>query len=470
MPTVQMLRAAVEQSLSAAAEDIFKLLERTVTEYEDQVRHLKQENELKQKLLDAAWNPRVLINAGGVHQLLVVKEGVSILKEGVPSVDQGDAKSPYIKEEYEVVEVKQEEEQFQGLEEADMIELPSPTVTVKNEDDDEEKPQSSELHQRQSEEDREETDGEDCGGSEAAGSLHPHRQLETQTDDQTEDSSDRDTDDDWTPNRESESHVKKVTKPPSSINNNDLTGSKTKPHAYIHIYETPHNSEALLCSVCGAGFTSKLDLDNHMKFHTEENPFLCSVCCERFPRKSALKHHMKVHSGGKVKCLVCKKGFQDRTHLRRHMTRHTGEKPFECLDCGRRFAQKSTLVQHKRLHTGERPFSCSECGASFSHRSNMRSHVKVHAREKSFNKQVGDSVVKATDKGEKQFECSLCGFAFARKSNLTRHMSVHTGAKPFSCSVCKRFFAHKRHAQRHMSVHLKRKRANPAKQTDDFSD
>lgn len=69
MSEVQLLRAAVERSLTAAADEIFRLLERTVTEYEDEVRRLKQQNQLKQKLLDAAWNPQVLLNAGGLFTL-----------------------------------------------------------------------------------------------------------------------------------------------------------------------------------------------------------------------------------------------------------------------------------------------------------------------------------------------------------------------------------------------------------------
>lgn len=53
MSKVQMLKASVEQRLTAAAEQIFELFERTIAEYEEELSRSKQENRRQQKLLEA---------------------------------------------------------------------------------------------------------------------------------------------------------------------------------------------------------------------------------------------------------------------------------------------------------------------------------------------------------------------------------------------------------------------------------
>ncbi|XP_078112503.1 uncharacterized protein LOC144521775 [Sander vitreus] len=74
MTKVQMLRALVEQRLTAAAEEIFGLFERTIAEYEEELCRSKEENERQQKLLDAVFNPQLRLHRAELPQQHVCKE------------------------------------------------------------------------------------------------------------------------------------------------------------------------------------------------------------------------------------------------------------------------------------------------------------------------------------------------------------------------------------------------------------
>ncbi|XP_072303025.1 uncharacterized protein [Eucyclogobius newberryi] len=61
----QTLMELVNERLSAAAEDIIALFERTIVENEEELRRSKQEIQRKQELLDSALkalSPRVVLN------------------------------------------------------------------------------------------------------------------------------------------------------------------------------------------------------------------------------------------------------------------------------------------------------------------------------------------------------------------------------------------------------------------------
>ena len=138
------------------------------------------------------------------------------------SLDQEEPEPPRIKEEQEELWTSQEGEKLQGLEEADITKFTFTPVPVKSEDD-EEKPQSSQLHQRQTEQMETEADGENCGGSEPAKNSHPDRHLQPDSDEKTSDSSEPDTDDSdfWTQTRQSQSDLNSM-KNKGSENDTDM--------------------------------------------------------------------------------------------------------------------------------------------------------------------------------------------------------------------------------------------------------
>ncbi|XP_038581419.1 aspartyl/asparaginyl beta-hydroxylase-like [Micropterus salmoides] len=199
MSKVQTLRAFVQQRLSAAAEEIFELFERTIAEYEEELCG-------QRKLLDAVFKPEVRLHRADVQLLLVSKEKVppeqqewrpsldqedppeppNTKEERSPSLDQEDPpEPPHIKEEQEELWTSQEGEQLRGMEEADTTKFTFTPVPVKSEEDNEEKPQSSQLHQRLTGNMETEADGEDCGGPEPSRNLDPERHLQPDTEDVT---------------------------------------------------------------------------------------------------------------------------------------------------------------------------------------------------------------------------------------------------------------------------------------------
>ncbi|XP_042291798.1 gastrula zinc finger protein XlCGF57.1-like isoform X2 [Thunnus maccoyii] len=411
MSKVQMLRASVTQRLTAAAEEIFVLFERSIAEYEEELSRSKEENERQRKLLDAVFNPQLQLHRAAlpldVRKVIVGEEEQ---QEWNFNLDQQDPEPPHIKEEQEELWTSQEGEQLQVLEEAEITQFTFTPVPVKTEDD-EEKPQSSQLHQRQTEQMKTEADGEDCGGPEPARNSDPDRHLQPDTDDKISNSSKTETEDsdEW----------KETSAPQSGLKSHMSCNTRKK---------------SFSCSECGKKFCQKGHLIIHRRMHTGEKPFSCSVCGKKLVCKGSLRRHMRIHTGEKpFSCSVCGKSFTQ-SGLEYHLKTHTGEKPFSCSVCGKRFVCNGSLRKHKRIHTGEKSFSCSVCGKKFNQKVTLQLHMRIHT-------------------GEETFSCTECGKQFVFKRYLQRHMRIHTGEKPFSCSFCCFRFNKKANLKRHMRIH-----------------
>ncbi|XP_034560923.1 zinc finger protein 160-like [Notolabrus celidotus] len=439
MSKVKVLRELVNQRLTAAAEEIFELFERTIAEYEDQLRGTKEK---QHKLLDSVYNPEVLLHRADSRKPSVKEKAVpSEQQERSPSPDQEDPpEPPHIKEEQEELWSSQEGEQLQGLEEEEEV-IKFTFFPVKSEEDDEGEPQSSKFHQTLPDEIRED-DGEDCGGSEPDIDFNPGSDSHPATHEETSHSSETVTDDsyyDW-----------EETTEPQSENTKEPVSEKDSGDAFIS------------SSDCAASCDQKEQLQKRRRDKKGEKPFSCSVCGNRYHIKTSLTTHMKLHSEGKrFSCSFCKKLFLARAEMVTHMRVHTGEKPFGCSVCGIRFAQSSNLTSHLRVHTGEKPFSCSVCETSFSLRNNLLLHMRIHTGEKPFSCNVCGKTFALhgnlrrhlnVHTGEKQYSCSVCGQSFTQHGTLKRHMTVHTGEKPFGCNNCDKKFARQEYVKKHKCV------------------
>ncbi len=216
------------------------------------------------------------------------------------SLEQEEPKSVHIKEEQGQLCTGQEGEKLNALEEADFTRLVFNAVTVKSEHDEEE-PQSSQLHQSQTE-DREvelpastsatqiktETNGHDCEGSKLAGSLgmfyHPQSntngkvsescKTEVNHGDWQEPLSDsgpetKDSDSSWEEMQAAESDVKSVKNVETTVTDVECNARK----------------KSFSCFQCGKDFDYKGHYKTHMQIHRGEKPFACVVCGKSFTNR-----------------------------------------------------------------------------------------------------------------------------------------------------------------------------------------
>ncbi|XP_041664510.1 zinc finger protein 184-like [Cheilinus undulatus] len=356
MSKFQMLRSLVNQRLTAAAEEIFELFERTIAEYEDQLR--SKENQHKR--LEAVISPEVELHRPDVQQLIVRKEEV-LPEQQVWShgPQQEDPPGPaHIKEEWEELWTHGEEEQLRGTVGADINMFTFTPVRVKCEE--EEEPHSSQLHQRQTDQMETGADGENSG---VARHFNPNSHLQQAAHDKTQQSFESETDDsncDWDEPREAQLGLNPLQNKDQCIidmkfNNGNTSFSSTE---------------------CAQSSEQKKQTQEQKGNHTEK--VSCPVCGNWYPNKRYLQQHMLRHSVKKPFCCsFCRKSFHSRTDMVRHMRVHTGEKPFSCEVCGKRFSLHGNLRQHMIIHKEEKPFTCSICDRKFNWQISFKKHTNV---------------------------------------------------------------------------------------------
>nr|XP_057915483.1 zinc finger protein 570-like [Doryrhamphus excisus] len=335
MCKVEILRALVNQRLTAAVEEICIAFERTIAEYEEELCRTKEENERQRQLLEVFKNPQVVLHRADASEEDLPPERQEWRNFVEQKMVEQEAPKP--------LHVKEEEED-RSISHFDRLEDFAVTCVPVKSEDDEDEAQSDE---------RKGVEPPSCssidrhfGGSQSDSLFAPL----SDSDDTTSHSPDAD--------------------------DEDAKADNT------HHTDNRH----FKCSECDKSFNDRRNLKRHIRTHTGEKPYMCSVCGKRVSSRASLNAHTTIHTGEKpFSCSVCGKGFGQRQGWKRHMRTHTDEKPFMCLVCGRRFCRKEHLTVHTRIHTGEKPFSCSVCGKCFIQNRSFKAHICLHTGQKHFS-------------------------------------------------------------------------------------
>ncbi|XP_044233092.1 zinc finger protein 271-like isoform X5 [Thunnus albacares] len=315
MSSVECLRELINERLTAAAEEIFRVFQKTIVEYEEEI-------DRQRRLLDIVWKPEIKLHRIELLQQHVCKEEEVLTdqqlcnQEKNSSLDQEDPEPPQIKEEQdelctslegEQLVLKQETETFMltpACEESDNSEdqtldlspdepeseaekehvvsmlVKSSVVPEPNSDD---QLLSHNSHVAESQDHKGGKHGD--SGSTGNAEIKPKKR-----------------------HRKSKSHS-------NNVQNTTMSQIQLNSHKGKRVFK---------CDYCGKAFKYISQLNRHLTIHTDEKPYSCNSCEKRFSVPGALTLHMKVH---------------------------TGEKPYPCNTCGRRFTQMAKVKRHMRTHT-----------------------------------------------------------------------------------------------------------------------
>ncbi|XP_039660830.1 zinc finger protein 391-like [Perca fluviatilis] len=103
-----------------------------------------------------------------------------------------------------------------------------------------------------------------------------------------------------------------------------LKSSLQDPTLPFHPYHNNHGEESkdkgYCCSVCEKRFSNCSHLAAHIRTHTGERPYICELCRKAFITTSALNRHQTIHTEGKhFVCNYCSKSFKWMESLGRHI-------------------------------------------------------------------------------------------------------------------------------------------------------
>ena len=255
------------------------------------------------------------------------------------------------------------------------------------------------------------------------------------------------------------------------------------PHLLLaHIQSHHKKDNQFRCFVCSLNFNKKHNLLTHLaSWHPQEKFPYCPVCMDIFSDKKALETHDCPGAEIKNREIVCHlhptpERFTSRVELDNHMKEKHGTQEgsfnISCCICQKKFLLKNNLLKHLRnVHKqGEsNKHFCPTCGKQFYYKDDLRNHIPVHNGEMSFKCPIEScdkaySTLKALKKHKKlshevdvsSVTCNICQKKLSTKFKLKAHMLVHTSAKPFSCVHCNETFKEKRNVIKHIKLkHMK---------------
>lgn len=140
-----------------------------------------------------------------------------------------------------------------------------------------------------------------------------------------------------------------------------------------------------MCQYCQKPFSRAEHLKRHiLSRHTKKTiTFPCSICEYIAENAKDLNVHRRSHNKNWLTCKSCDGKFTSKSELTEHIKTHSNdERPFLCSECGMRFVRNDYLVIHMRRHTGEKPYKCRFCDRAFPRATDLTVHERYHTNEK----------------------------------------------------------------------------------------
>ncbi|KAK7889188.1 hypothetical protein WMY93_024748 [Mugilogobius chulae] len=408
MSKVPVLRALMQERLTAAAEEIFALVEKTFAEFEAEMCRSKEIPPLR----------RVHRHSAGV-QTELFWESPNVTSDSsfqqslfLSSTPQTEAEDEVEAEEVEAEEAEESEESEES------VETPGGLIT---------------------------SDTEGHYGTLESPYSCPAQETEVEKDEiQTNEES-----------VETDGQIPSVLPKPKMRR-------RRRTHVTVCTLKQKHQ-----CPVCLKTLKGNVaNLQRHMVVHTGERPYSCSVCQKTFAQQYLLKKHMEMHQEEEQRAQGTQTSIQDvqKTEVDDHLY------PFGCSICIKRFKRQATLKNHMENHETTKPkYKRLVQAESSVVRDEKQAEVKEQEEEvPEFDlEKTGAEYTQATlmktmhaasaTAPELEHRCSVCHRTFTTRTRLKRHMIVHTGDKPFSCPVCNKCFSQKYNVRIHMAVHTNEK-------------
>lgn len=193
------------------------------------------------------------------------------------------------------------------------------------------------------------------------------------------------------------------------------------------------------CTECGAMFPRWIECRQHARLHR------LSFGARGFQGSDASQQNSEPHRLAKNTCHICGAHFSRRYRLTEHLHKHTGIAPYVCKRCGRGFTRLDHKNAHEKLHNRENSLACGMCRVSFDTVEMLMQHRRIH-----LSAGPNDQAARSTA----SFTCDTCSRQFKRKYALLRHQQSHTGERPHPCPNCGIAFATSYGRKRHIeNVH-----------------
>ncbi|KAM4739850.1 uncharacterized protein FYW61_004154 [Anableps anableps] len=286
MCSVEPLRQFIRERLTAAAEEIFTQLEKTIVQYEEEL-------DRQRRLLDLTWRPRTEQNPAGLQH--------HFSSEELPA-DQDSSSSPDQEAPEPALGSGELEDVCSSQDGALVLKQEAEAIMVTVDYDDEPEPSSYHLLYQN----------------------HPENQNRNQEE------------------RMNEALKPKKTRAPSEgpdllSQNTDrnlypcpICGKCFAKNSYLTKHKRIHTSEKpFVCDQCGKAFSNTSYLANHKKTHSGMKPFACLICGKVFTQQIHVTDHMRIHTGEKpFPCATCGKYFRQKSSLNKHLrTQHRKLEP-----------------------------------------------------------------------------------------------------------------------------------------------